>query len=52
MLSQLGADGHEHPVGYCSKKFLPPEQHYSTIEKECTGKKRVESLWNHYVIEQ
>jgi hypothetical protein len=27
------ADG-EHPVAYLSKKLLPREQNYSTIEKE------------------
>ena len=57
VLSQLGADGHEHPVGYCSKKLLPPEQHYSTIEKECLAIKlavepfRVHLLGRRFVIQ-
>jgi phospholipid-translocating ATPase len=33
VLSQQMADG-EHPVAYLSKKLLPREQNYSTIEKE------------------
>ena len=35
VLSQQGDDGHEHPVAYWSRKLLPKEQKYSTIEKEC-----------------
>ena len=35
VLSQRDADGHDHPIAYYSRKFLPREQRYSTIEKEC-----------------
>ena len=35
VLTQVGVDGQEHPVGYFSRKLLPREQRYSTIEKEC-----------------
>ena len=35
VLTQVGVDGQEHPVGYFSQKPLPREQRYSTIEKEC-----------------
>ena len=35
VLSQRGSDGVEHPVGYFSRKLLPREARYATIEKEC-----------------
>ena len=35
ILSQEDADGNDHPVAYFSRKFLPREQRYSTVEKEC-----------------
>ena len=31
VLTQVGGDGQEHPVGYFSRKLLPREQQYSTI---------------------
>ena len=34
VLSQM-EDGQEHPVGNFSKKLLPREERYSTVEKEC-----------------
>ena len=34
MLSQKDNEGHDHPVAYYSRKFLPREEQYSTIEKE------------------
>ena len=34
VLSQNGTDGDEHPVGYFSRKLLPCEERYSTVEKE------------------
>ena len=33
VLSQIGEDGEEHPVGYYSRKFQPREERYSTVEK-------------------
>ena len=50
VLSQLGADGHEHPVGYYSKKLLPREQHYSTIEKECLAIKLAVEAFRVYLL--
>ena len=35
VLNQCAEDGQEHPVAYWSRKLLPREQRYSTIEKEC-----------------
>ena len=35
VLSQLDDVGIDHPVAYFSRKLLPREQKFSTIEKEC-----------------
>eukprot|EP00731_Ephydatia_muelleri_P029100 Em0020g744a len=35
VLSQVDDADNEHPVAYFSKKLLPRERRYSTIEKEC-----------------
>uniref|UniRef100_A0A1X7SMY3 Reverse transcriptase domain-containing protein n=1 Tax=Amphimedon queenslandica TaxID=400682 RepID=A0A1X7SMY3_AMPQE len=35
VLSQLDNEGRDHPIAYFSKKLLPREERYSTIEKEC-----------------
>eukprot|EP00731_Ephydatia_muelleri_P034653 Em0070g9a len=35
VLSQVGGDDEEHPVAYYSRKLLPREEKYSTVEKEC-----------------
>ena len=35
VLSQEDSNGEEHPVAYFSKKLLPREERYSTVEKEC-----------------
>ena len=35
VLSQRDHCGQEHPVAYFSRKLLPREERYSTVEKEC-----------------
>ena len=35
VLSQVDGEGEEHPVGYFSRKLLPREERYATVEKEC-----------------
>ncbi len=35
VLSQVDADGNDHPIAYFSRKLLPCEVRYSTVEKEC-----------------
>ena len=35
VLSQLDDEEQEHPIAYFSKKLLPREERYSTVEKEC-----------------
>ena len=35
VLSQRNEHGSDHPVAYFSKKLLPREVRYSTVEKEC-----------------
>ena len=35
VLSQYDDNGHDHPVAYFSRKLLPREVNYSTVEKEC-----------------
>ncbi len=35
VLSQVDETGVEHPIAFFSKKLLPREERYSTVEKEC-----------------
>lgn len=57
VLSQQDSSGMEHPVGYFSRKLLPREERYATVEKECLAIKlgiqafRVYLLGRHFKIE-
>ena len=57
VLSQMSDTGEEHPVGYFSRKLLPREERYSTIEKECLAIRlgveafRIYLLGRHFTIQ-
>ena len=39
VLSQRDSEGKEHPVVFFSRKLLPREEKYATVEKECVAVK-------------
>ncbi len=44
--SQVDEKGEEHPVGFFSRKVLPREEKYTTVEKECLAiRLGVEAFW-------
>ncbi len=49
VLSQV-FDGKEHPVVYLSRKLLPREQNYATIEKECLAVKWAIETLQYYLL--
>ena len=50
VLSQIDEDGEEHPVAYFSRKFLPREEKYPTIEKECLAIKLASHNFRVYLL--
>ncbi len=50
VLSQLGEDGKDHPVAYFSRKLLPREQRYSTVEQKCLAIKLGVEAFKVYLI--
>lgn len=49
MLSQFDDAGVEHPVAFYSRKLLPREERYSTIEKECLAIKAATHTFRVYL---
>ena len=50
VLSQLSDDGEEHPIGYYSRKLLPREERYSTVEKECLAIRLAVAAFRVYLL--
>ena len=50
VLSQLDDDEKDHPVAYFSRKLLPRETRYSTIEKECLAIKLGIQAFSTYLL--
>ena len=50
VLSQLDNEGNEHPIAYFSRKLLPRETRYSTVEKECLAIKLATHAFRVYLL--
>ena len=50
VLSQISSDGSEHPVSYYSRKVLPREERYATVEKECLAIKLAIQAFRVYLL--
>ncbi len=50
VLTQIDEEGQEHPVSYYSRKFLPREQRYSTVEKELWVIKLATNAYKVYLL--
>ena len=50
VLSQVGNDGQDQPVAYYSRKLLPREERYSTVEKECLAIKLSIQAFHPYLM--
>ena len=50
VLSQISANGEEHSVSYYSRKLLPREECYTTVEKECLAIKLSTNAFHIYLL--
>jgi len=50
VLSQLDTEGTDRPIAYYSKKLLPREERYSTIEKECLAIRLATQAFRVYLL--
>ena len=50
VLSQRDEEGNDHPVAYFSRKLLPREVRYSTVEKECLAIKLAAQSFRVYLL--
>ena len=50
VLSQFDDEGTDHPIAYFSRKLLPREQRYSTVEKECLAIKLGTQAFRVYLL--
>eukprot|EP00731_Ephydatia_muelleri_P001970 Em0001g1970a len=50
VLNQCDEEGQEHPVAYYSRKLLPREERYSTVEKECLAIKEAIHHFRTYLL--
>ena len=50
VLSQYDEEGIDHPVAFFSRKLLPREQRYSTVEKECLAIKLGTQAFRVYLL--
>ena len=49
VLSQISSDGKEHPIAYASRKLLPREVKYATVEQECLAIVWALKYFRHYL---
>ena len=50
VLSQRDDSGADHPIAFFSRKFLPREERYSTVEKECLAIKLAVQNFRTYLL--
>ena len=50
VLNQVDTEGYDHPVAYFSRKLLPREQRYATVEKECLAIKLGVEVFQVYLL--
>ena len=50
VLSQLDDEGLDHPISYFSRKLLPREEYYATVEKECLAIKLAVQTFRDYLL--